>query len=231
MVPDRSNFILEIYGPQGLHKFIRGTLDLSRSALTYEYIVHELIPVAEQYPEDWNTWPVDNLTTGSLHPQEKQGKDITVTGDLTWNVFDGQNVCVKAGAVTHRIPSFGFVVTEQDEPGKLDADRLKYLGVPPGPLYGRIKRGEAITLPSGKTLDPFDVLGPPKRGRRVTVLGDTSDSFKMVDLAQSSDVLHEATLENCMEEKAVDMGHSTPKVAAQYAESVADHFDYCLIFD
>jgi ribonuclease Z len=88
-------------------------------------------------------------------------------------------------------------------------------------LYGRIKRGEAITLPSGKTLDPFDVLGPPKRGRRVTILGDTSDSFKMVDLAQSSDVvLHEATLENCMEAKAVDMGHSTPKMAAQYAERV-----------
>jgi len=33
-------------------------------------------------------------------------------------------------------------------------------------------------------LDPSDVLGPPKCGRRVTILGDTSDSSKMVDLAQ-----------------------------------------------
>ncbi|XP_023702179.1 zinc phosphodiesterase ELAC protein 1 isoform X2 [Cryptotermes secundus] len=221
MVPDRSDFTLEIYGPQGLRKFVRDTLILSRSALTYEYVVHELIPVAEQYPEDWNTWPADNLATGSLHPQEKQGKDINATCDLTWNVFDGQSVCVKAGAVMHSIPSFGFVITEQDEPGKLDADHLRVLGVPPGPLYARIKKGEAVTLPSGKTLDPLDVLGPPKRGRRVTILGDTSDSFKMVDLAQSSDVvLHEATLENCMEEKAIDMGHSTPKMAAQYAERI-----------
>lgn len=38
---------------------------------------------------------------------------------------------------------------------------------------------------------------------------------------RSSDVvLHEATLENSMEEKAIDMGHSTPKMAAHYAERV-----------
>jgi hypothetical protein len=49
--------------------------------------VHELIPVAEQYPEDWNTWPADNLATGSLHPQEKQGKDISASCGLTWNVL------------------------------------------------------------------------------------------------------------------------------------------------
>jgi ribonuclease Z len=64
--------------------------------------------------------------------------------------FDEQNVYVKAGALMHSIPSFGFVVTERDKPGKLDAEYLKQLGVPPGPLYAYIKKGEAITLPSGK---------------------------------------------------------------------------------
>lgn len=66
--------------------------------------------------------------------------------------YDGESVSVKAGPVMHTIPSFGFVVTERDEPGKLDADHLKELGVPPGPLYARVKKGEAITLPSGETV-------------------------------------------------------------------------------
>lgn len=50
----------------------------------------------------------------------------------------------------HSIPSFGFVITEQDGPGKLNIVRLKELGVEPGPLYSRIKKGEAVTLSSGK---------------------------------------------------------------------------------
>jgi len=52
----------------------------------------------------------------------------------------------------HTIPSFGFVVTERGEPGKLDAEHLKELGVPPGLLYARVKKGHAITLPSGETV-------------------------------------------------------------------------------
>lgn len=62
---------------------------------------------------------------------------------------------MKAGAVTHTIPSFGFVITEQDEPGKLNANRLRDLGVSPGPLYALIKKGEAVALPSGKTVSSY----------------------------------------------------------------------------
>lgn len=67
-------------------------------------------------------------------------------------------MCVKAGAVMHSIPSFGFVITERDEPGKLDAEHLRDLGVPPGPLYARIKKGEAVTLPSGKTVSLYGFI-------------------------------------------------------------------------
>jgi ribonuclease BN (tRNA processing enzyme) len=58
----------------------------------------------------------------------------------------------------HSIPSFGFVITEQDEPGKLDAHHLRELGIPPGPLYARIKKGETVTLPSGKTVSLFGFI-------------------------------------------------------------------------
>ena len=43
--------------------------------------------MAEQYPEDWNTWPADNQVSGSLHPQEEEGKNISASFGLTWNVL------------------------------------------------------------------------------------------------------------------------------------------------
>ena len=66
--------------------------------------------------------------------------------------YESENVCVKAGPITHTIPSFGFVILESNEPGKLDVLKLKEFGLPPGPLYSKIKKGETITLPSGVTV-------------------------------------------------------------------------------
>lgn len=65
---------------------------------------------------------------------------------------------VQAGRVKHRVPTFGFVVTENSRPGKLNADKLKELGVKPGPLYASIKKGEAVTLPSGKVVSLHNKL-------------------------------------------------------------------------
>jgi ribonuclease Z len=43
---------LEIYGPLGLRRYIRLNLELSRSLVTYKYIVHELMPILKQIPDD-----------------------------------------------------------------------------------------------------------------------------------------------------------------------------------
>lgn len=59
---------------------------------------------------------------------------------------------MQAGRVKHRVPTFGFVISESTRPGKLNVDKLKEFGVKPGPLYATIKKGEAITSPSGQVV-------------------------------------------------------------------------------
>ena len=90
-------------------------------------------------------------------------------------------------------------------------DKLKSLGVPPGPLYSQIKRGETITTVDGRQVSSAEVVGPPRPGRKLVVLGDTTDSSEFAALASGADVIvHEATNENAHEEKARANGHSTP---------------------
>ena len=104
---------------------------------------------------------------------------------------------------------------------RLLVDKLKALGVPPGPLYSQLKRGESIVTASGEEVCSSDVVGPQRPGRKLVVLGDTADSSDIVELARDADVVvHEATNENAHEEKAIARGHSSPGKAATDASSV-----------
>nr|CAD7589769.1 unnamed protein product [Timema genevievae] len=213
-VQERPEFVLELYGPKGLRKFVRQSLSLSRSLLPYGYVVHELAPLSEQYPANWGEWNVDHDSKGPLHPQEKQGRDIVAGDGPSWDLLCDDGLCVKAGLLHHTIPSFGFVVTEADQNGRLDVSKLHELGVPSGPLYGKLKKGE--------TIEPSQVLGPAKLGRKASILGDTRDPWSMAHLVKDSDVLlHEATMQNSLHDKAIEFGHSTPAMAAKFADCVS----------
>nr|CAD7458059.1 unnamed protein product [Timema tahoe] len=235
-VQERPEFVLELYGPKGLRKFVRQSLSLSRSLLPYGYVVHELVPLSEQYPTNWGEWNVNHDSTGPLHPQEKQGRDIVAGDGPSWDLLCDDGLCVKAGLLHHTIPSFGFVVTEADQNGRLDVSKLRGLGVPTGPLYGKLKKGETVTLKSGTIvsftiklnmclnvfkIEPSQVLGPTKLGRKASILGDTRDPWSMAHLVKDSDVLlHEATMQNSLHDKAIEFGHSTPAMAAKFADCV-----------
>lgn len=212
---------LVLYGPVGLRKFVRVALELSRSQLGFDYIVHELIPCAEQYPEELQGWQVDHTSEGPLHPNEKLGLQLQSDTHSTWHVYEDDTHIVKAGWLEHKIPSFGFTIQEKPLPGRLNVSILKDKGVPPGPLYAKVKAGETISSPTGETISPADVLSPPRPGRLVAILGDSSNSSQMATLCRGADVLvHEATLSDALRENAIEKGHSTPGMAGQFAADV-----------
>ncbi|MED3571748.1 ribonuclease Z [Cytobacillus praedii] len=134
-------------------------------------------------------------------------------------IFEDEEFTVEARLLEHGIPSYGFRVSEKDRPGTLLADKLMEAGIKPGPLYKKIKNGEAVMLENGNVIEPGAFLGPSQKGRIITILGDTRICEAAAHLAQDADLLvHEATFSNGEEKLAYDYFHSTTVQAAQVAK-------------
>ena len=170
-------------------------------------------------------------TADEFYKSEHEGSN-NETPHLFWNIFECEESAysVKAGALKHRIPSFGYVIEEKDKPGKLNVSKLqKELGLTPGPIFGQIKSGKVIELDNGIKIHSDEFLGPSKKGRKVSILGDTCDSSGLIPVCNNSDLLlHESTMENALVAKAIEYGHSTPEMAAKFAV-LANSNKLCLI--
>ena len=113
----------------------------------------------------------------------------------------------------HRITAYGYAFAEDDRPGRFDAETAERLGVQPGPDFGRLQAGETV---NGVT--PEQVLGEPRRGRRIVLSGDTAPCQATEVFAHQADVLvHEATFLEDEVARARETGHSTARQAAEIA--------------
>ncbi|WP_195851135.1 ribonuclease Z [Aerococcus tenax] len=139
--------------------------------------------------------------------------------DQSGIAFKDQQFTVKYATLDHIVPSYGFRVEEADSAGELLIDKAREAGVPNGPLLGQLKAGLTIQLEDGRELQGKDFLGPDKRGKIVSIYGDTRYCQAGIDLAQNADVLvHEATFEAGEEKMAHDYYHSTASQAALVAK-------------
>ena len=127
---------------------------------------------------------------------------------------------VTAYPLDHPVECYGFRVEEHDKPGALDAKRLIEAGVPFGPLFQRLKAGESITLADGRTVNGADFLAPATPGKKIAIFGDTAPCESALEMARDADLMvHEATLEAAMAEKANSRGHSSSEQTAQLARA------------
>jgi ribonuclease Z len=117
-------------------------------------------------------------------------------------------------------PSFGYALVEDERKGRFNPERARELGIPEGPLWGRLHRGLAVTLDDGRTIEPRELVGRPRPGRRVVVTGDTRPCDATVAAAAGADLLvHEATFGEEEAERAAQTGHSTAREAGEVARA------------
>jgi len=125
---------------------------------------------------------------------------------------------IQVFATEHGGGSVGYALREHERRGRFDVEKARAAGIPEGPLWGKLTKGEPITIPNGPTFQPSDFVGPKRPGRLVVFTGDTRPCAAVVDAAQGADLLiHEATFGEEERDRAKETGHSTAKEAAQVA--------------
>lgn len=118
---------------------------------------------------------------------------------------------------SHGGRSLGYAVVEHERLGRFDPEKARAMGIPEGPLWGKLHHGEAVEV-EGRTVHPGELVGPPRPGRTVVYTGDTRPCQPTRDAAHGADLLiHEATFGRDEADRAAATGHSTARDAAQLA--------------
>jgi ribonuclease Z len=121
-------------------------------------------------------------------------------------------------AVNHGVSAVGYALVENERPGRFDVDTAEALGVPDGPERGLLQHGEPVSLVDGTVVEPSQVLGQPRPGRKLVLTGDTAPAASVVEAALHADVLvHEATFLADESERARETLHATAGEAALIA--------------
>ncbi len=124
---------------------------------------------------------------------------------------------IEAVEARHGVPALGFVLREEDRPGRFDVDTARALGVPEGPLFGRLHRGETVVV-EGREIHPEQVVGSPRPGRSVAFSGDTRPTPALVEAARGAELLvHDATFTEDEGARARETWHATASEAARVA--------------
>jgi ribonuclease Z len=133
-------------------------------------------------------------------------------------LYEDEEFTVSCQLLKHRIPAHGYRIAEKDRPGRFDVEKANALGIPPGPIYGKLKKGETVTLADGSKIRGQSLCGETEIGRKIAYCTDTIFCEGSIELAQNADVLiHEATFAHQDAGLAFESVHSTSTMAAQVA--------------
>jgi ribonuclease Z len=135
------------------------------------------------------------------------------------SVLDRKDYAIHAIEAEHRgTTALGYALVEKIRLGRFNPELARTIGIPEGPLWGRLHRGEDVVLPDGRQIAASTLVGQPRQGRKVVISGDTRPTDALRAAAAHADVLvHEATFGDDEATRAIETGHSTAREAATIA--------------
>ncbi len=135
-------------------------------------------------------------------------------------VLEGEKFRVSCFPIEHGVPALGYLFEEESKKGTFMRKKAEEMGIPPGPLYSRLQKGEEITF-GGKKVRPGEVMdyGRGRRGRKIGIVMDTRPSEKIGNFVTGVDLLvHEASFCEDLRGRAEETAHSVAGDVAKIAK-------------
>jgi ribonuclease Z len=133
-------------------------------------------------------------------------------------VVERKDYVIRALKTEHSIPSLGYALIENPRLGRFNREKAVELGVPPGPLFAELQKGNSLEV-DGRLVKPEDVMGPSRPGRTIVYTGDTRPCESILEASRDADLLiHDCSFSDEMKDWAEESGHSTAGEVAALAK-------------
>lgn len=133
-------------------------------------------------------------------------------------VHCGEGFLIRAFPLDHTKTCVGYTLEEEDRPGIFNPEKAAELGVPVGPLWGKLQKGQDVTTESGKIVHPADVMGKPRKGRKFSFVTDTLYKESIANEVKNSDLL---ICEGMFEDELIDQAKEKKHMTASQAATIA----------
>ena len=154
------------------------------------------------------------LSMGTFRPDRLEIQ-VHEIGEGT--VLKGEKYSITCARTEHTNNSLAYCFQEDSKRTFIKKKALA-LGIPEGPLFSKLQRGESVEY-KGKKFTPEQVLDEPIPGRKIVYTGDTRMCQSVIDLAKGADILiHDATYSKEDEDTLEERDHSTAEQAAIVAK-------------
>jgi len=165
-------------------------------------------------PEEAEEWIALTIKVSQLHLPYELEFIPTRSGDLG----DFDQFSVAGITMSHRITSYGYVFVETRAQASLNMEKLLEAGIPKGPLWGKLQRGEDVQH-ENKVFTAAEFTDDSKKRRKVIICGDNDQPELLESECRDCDLLiHESTFTKDMADRAKSVGHTYAKAIASFAE-------------
>lgn len=133
-------------------------------------------------------------------------------------LYEGDGYHIRSFPAKHTRTCVGYSLIEDDRSGIFYPEKAEAAGVPRGPLWATLQRGESVALPGDRVVEPSEVLGQPRTGRKVTFLTDSLPQPSFEEEVAGSDLLIcEGMFDESLRESAQSKRHMTAADAGALA--------------